>query len=129
MENTLPNIIVNGVIYSPALSLEDNIKYLQDNFEVESFPLSEIVSDLQGQAIQTCYKLDKENETYSITFFDKDEFPCLAGYLYERDEIKNLLVSTYELKQRLKETGVTYWPSGCEWLRGIEPKTMYDQNY
>ena len=30
MENTLPNIIVNGAIYSSALSLEDNIKYLYD---------------------------------------------------------------------------------------------------
>ena len=129
MENTLPNIVVNGVIYSSALSLEDNIKYLQDNFEAESFPLSEIIPDLQGQAIQTCYKLDKEQETYSITFFDKDEFPCLAGHLFEIDELENLLVATYELKQRLKDTGVTYWPNGYSWFHGIEPKTMYDQNY
>lgn len=129
MNQQLPNIVVNGRIYTPALSLEENIKYLQDNFEAESFPLSEIVPDLQGQAIQTCYKLDPVNETYSITFFDKDEFPCLAGYLYERDEIDNLLVLTYELKQRLKDMGVTYWSSGCAWFRGIEPKTMYDQNY
>ena len=129
MTTQLPNITISGRIYAPALYLEDNIKYLQENFDLESFPLSEIVPDLQGQAIQTCYKLDKENETYSITFFDKDEFPCLAGYLYERDEIDNLLVSTYELKQRLKDTGVTYWSSGYAWFRGIEPKTMYDQNY
>ena len=129
MENTLPNIVVNGVIYSPVLSLEDTTKYLKENFDLESFPLSEIVPDLQGQAIQTCYKLDKESETYSITFFDKDEYPCLAGYLYEREEIENILVSTYELKQRLKYTGATYWSSGYAWFRGIEPKTMYDQNY
>lgn len=129
MNTQLPNIVVNGRIYTPALSLEDTTNYLLSNFDQESFPLSEIVPDLEGQAIQTCYKLDKENETYSITFFDKDEFPCLAGYLYERDEIENILVSTYELKQRLKDTGVTYWPSGCAWFRGIEPKTMYDQNY
>lgn len=129
MNIQLPNLVVNGRIYTPALSLEDNIQYLKDNFKAESFPLSEIIPDLQGQAIQTCYKLDKEQETYSITFFDKDEFPCLAGHLFEIDELENLLVATYELKQRLKDTGVTYWSSGCAWFRGIEPKTMYDQNY
>ena len=129
MNQQLPNIIVNGRIYTPALSLEDNIKYLQNNFEAESFPLSEIVPDLQGQAIQTCYKLDPVNGTYSITFFDKDEFPCLAGYLYEYEEIENLLVSTYELKQRLKDIGVTYWENGYSWFHGVAPTTIYDQNY
>lgn len=129
MKNNLPNIVVSGRIYTPALSLEDNIKYLQDNFKAESFPLSEIVSDLEGQAIQTCYKLDKEQETYSITFFDKDEFPCLAGHLFELNEIENLWGATHELKERLKDTGVTYWKNGYSWFHGIAPTTIYDQNY
>lgn len=124
---TLPNITISGQTYKPAISLKDTVQFLKENFQNEAFSLSELVSDLEGQAIQTVIKLDNENKTYCLSFSgNKDEFSVLQGRLLMLDMITNEGIY-YTLKgiiQDLKESGVSYWPSGYAWFNE-GPTTVY----
>lgn len=127
----LPNITISGRIYTPAISLKDTVQFLKDNFQNESFSLSELVSDLEDyQAIQTVIKLDNSNGTYCLTFSGgKDEFSLIQGRLLMLDMITNEGIY-YTLKgiiQDLKELGISYWSSGLDWFLGKEPETVFNK--
>lgn len=124
----LPTITINGRTYKPALDATETAEYLLENFDGEAFSLSELVSDLEGQAIQTVVKLDNETNTYALTFSGhKDEFSLIQGRLLTLDMITNEGIY-YTLKgiiKDLKESGTSYWSSGLDWFQGKEPETVF----
>ena len=128
MENTLPNIVVNGRIYTPAISLEETTKFLLENFENEAFPLSELVSDLEGKAIQTVFKFDENEKIYTLSFSgNKDEFSVISGPILTKEMIKAgfIALSANALNERLQNEGVQFWKTGFDWFQGKEPETVY----
>lgn len=124
----LPNITISGQKYTPAISLKYTVQFLKDNFQNEAFSISDIVSDLEGLAIQTVIKLDNSNGTYCLTFSgDKDEFSLIQGRLLMLDMITNEGIY-YTLKgiiKDLKESGASYWPNGLSWFHNEEPETVF----
>lgn len=126
MKNTLPNLTINGRTYTPELSLEETTKFLLENFDDESFQLSELVPDLEGQAVQTVFKFDENG--YVLTFSgNKDEFSLIMGPILTLDMIKAgfIALSANALNDRLQNEGVQYWPNGREWFHGMEPKIVF----
>mgnify|MGYP006946829073 CR=1 FL=1 len=124
----LPILTISGQTYKPAISLKDTVDFLKEHFQNEAFSLSELVSDLEGQAIQTVVKLDNETNTYALTFSGhKDEFSLIQGRLLTLDMITNEGIY-YTLKgiiKDLKESGASYWPNGREWFHNMEPQLVY----
>ena len=128
MNQQLPNIIVNGRTYKPAIDATETAQYLLKNFDDESFQLSELVPDLEGQAVQTVFKFDENG--YVLTFSGhKDEFSLIMGPILTLDIIKEgfIALSANALNDRLQNEGVQYWLSGREWFHSMEPQLVFDK--
>lgn len=131
MNQQLPNIIVNGRTYKPALDATETAEYLLENFDDEAFSSSELVSDLEEKAVNIVYKLDDENGTYALTFSgSRDEFPTLEGPLLSKDMIKAGVISfsVEILELKLKTQGALLWKDGYSEFRNDEPETVYSNN-
>lgn len=128
MKNTLPNLVVNGRTYTPATNATKMGKYLLKNFDSEAFSLSELVPDLSGYAINTCFKFDNENMTYVLSFAGhKDEFSVVTGPILTKEMIKEgfILLSVNALNDRLKFEGVEFWKTGIDWFNDMESTIVY----
>lgn len=131
MTTQLPTITISGRTYTPATTFENMTAYILEWFDDESYCLSVLVSDLSENFVSLVFKLDETKRTYVITFSgDKDEFAVIEGPILSKDMVKSgVLRNSVELLQDALKDGVDYWPNGYSWFHGIDPKTMYDQNY
>lgn len=124
----LPNLTINGRIYTPATSVTNMVKFLLKHFDDESFSSSELVSDLVTPTVTTVFKFNDENNTYILSFSGhKDEFSLISGPVLSRDMIKEgvILLVVNERNERLQNEGVQYWKTGLDWFQGKEPETVY----
>lgn len=130
MKQQLPNLTISGRTYTPAISLEETAKFLLENFDNEAFDLSELVSDLEGQAVQTVFKFDENEKTYALSFSGhKDDFSLIMGPILTKEMIKAgfIALSANALNDRLKFEGVEFWNSGLDWFQGKEQTTVFDK--
>lgn len=124
----LPPITLNGRTYKPAINATKTAKFLLENFDNEAFDLSELVSDLEGQAVQTVFKFNENEKTYVLSFSGhKDEFSLIMGPIMAKAMIKEnfVLLATQALNDRLKFEGVEFWKTGNAWFHGMESTTVY----
>ena len=128
MTKQLPPIQLSGQTYKPTINVTKTAKFLLENFDNEAFDLSELVSDLEGQAVQTVFKFDENEKTYTLSFSgDKDEFSLIMGPIMTKAMIKEnfVLLATQALNDRLKFEGVEFWETGHAWFHGMESTTVY----
>ena len=124
----LPNVKLSGQTYKPAINATKIAKFLLENFDNEAFDLSELVSDLEGKAVQTVFKFNENEKTYTLSFSgNKDEFSLISGPILTKEMIKEgfILLSINALNDRLKFEGVEFWKNGLAWFNNEEPETVF----
>lgn len=128
MTTQLPTLTISGRTYTPATTFENMTEYILEWFDDESYSSSSLVSDLHENFVSLVFKLDKEKQTYCLTFSgDKDEYSVIEGPFLSKEMIKeNVLINAVEsLQESLEREGVQYWPNGREWFHGMEPKLVF----